>query len=71
MKKTLINQFHLVQFMKKNKSPEDYLFVAGLFLGLGIGFIYMQIPAGVLIGMGVGFAATGIVKLLRKQGKLK
>ena len=34
------------------KSP---LFVGSMFIGLGVGFMWDQIPGGVILGMGVGF----------------
>ena len=46
------------------------LFLAGLFLGLGIGgAIYKNYAAGALIGLAVGFLAATISRLVRKTKK--
>ncbi len=42
------------------KNPKDFLFLACLFLGLGIGFIYNNAAAGAILGLGVGFFAASI-----------
>jgi hypothetical protein len=52
---------------KKKKKGAELLFIAGLFIGLGIGMIYNQVAAGVLIGMGCGSAAWFIAALLMKK----
>ena len=52
---------------KKEKHIADLLFIAGLFIGLGIGMIFNHATAGVLIGMGCGFIASFVAKLLMKR----
>jgi len=43
------------------------LFVpAGLFIGMGIGFLFSQLVAGVFIGLGVGFVLMIIFRLMKK-----
>lgn len=42
----------------------EYLFLAGMFIGLGLGFLFDQVVAGILIGLGVGFLLSGIAKKL-------
>lgn len=45
-----------------------WLFLVGLFLGLGIGGgIYNNWTAGALIGLAVGFLAGAIAKIVRKK----
>tara|TARA_B100001142_G_C13755701_1_gene431190 strand:- start:283 stop:453 length:171 start_codon:yes stop_codon:yes gene_type:complete len=34
------------------KSP---LFIGSMFVGLGIGFVWEEIPGGVILGLGVGY----------------
>ena len=52
---------------KDVKKDNSGLFIpAGLFLGLGFGFIFNQIVAGVLLGLGVGFLAMAIANFLKK-----
>lgn len=48
--------------MKKKKDPNQEIFVACMFIGLGIGIALNQTAPGVLIGLGVGFLAKWIVK---------
>lgn len=53
----------------KNKKKEDHsgLFIpAGLFIGLGLGFVFNQIVAGVLLGLGVGFLLMALVKAAKR-----
>jgi hypothetical protein len=52
---------------KKKKHVGELLFVAGLFIGLGIGMLYNQVAPGVLIGMGCGFIAWFVAALLIKK----
>ena len=39
---------------------------AGLFIGIGLGFLYNQIVAGTLLGLGIGFLLAGLFKYLMK-----
>ncbi len=43
----------------------EYLFLAGFFAGLGLGFLFGQVPAGVLLGLAAGFLMMGIAKKWR------
>ena len=54
---------------KKKEDPvATALFLAGLFLGLGIGGgILGEYAAGGLIGLAVGFIASAIYKLTKKK----
>ena len=48
---------------KKNKEDRAGIFVpAGIFLGLGFGFLISNVPAGLFNGMGLGFTAMAISK---------
>ena len=51
---------------KDNKDKKDEragLYIpAGLFIGLGIGFIIGQVVGGALLGLGVGFLAIALAK---------
>lgn len=54
--------------MVKDKKDHGGLFIpAGIFLGMGIGFLLNQLVAGIFIGLGVGFLLFGIVNLLKKR----
>jgi len=49
------------------KNDVSGLFIpAGLFLGMGFGFLTQQLVAGIFIGLGVGFFAMAISKHKRK-----
>lgn len=57
---------------KKTKENEDRgaLFIpAGLFLGMGFGFLYNVLVEGLFIGLGVGFLLFAIVNALTKKKK--
>ena len=57
--------------IKKKKKVDDRsgLFIpAGLFMGLGYGFLYDQLVAGLFIGLGAGFilaAAVGSIMRMK------
>lgn len=52
---------------EKKKSPRDLLFLACLFLGIGIGYVYGNVAAGALIGLGVGFLAAFLYTQQKKK----
>ena len=43
---------------QKKEKPGEMLFLAGLFGGLGVGFLYGNIVPGLFIGMAAGFLAA-------------
>jgi hypothetical protein len=47
----------------KRKGISGLFIPAGLFLGMGIGWIFGYLVQGLLIGLGVGFLAMAIVRL--------
>jgi hypothetical protein len=52
---------------KKNKDMGGIFIPAGLFIGMGFGFIYDNLTAGLFIGLGAGFAAFGLSALIFKK----
>jgi hypothetical protein len=53
----------------ENKKYIDHsgLFIpAGLFIGMGVGFLINQLVAGTFLGLGAGFCAMALVKTLKK-----
>lgn len=51
---------------KKERGGQSGLFIpAGLFIGIGFGFLFGNLPAGVFIGLGVGFALFASFMLAR------
>lgn len=48
---------------KKSKDDRSGLFIpAGLFIGMGIGFITNQLVAGIFLGLGLGFFCMALAK---------
>jgi len=54
---------------KDEKKPRDLLFLACLFIGLGVGLVLGRAGTGVLIGIGVGFLAAFIYETAIKKKK--
>lgn len=53
---------------KKDDKGAGGLFIpAGIFVGMGVGFLVNNVPAGLFIGMGCGFAAFGLSLLIKKK----
>ncbi len=49
---------------KKMRRDDGSLFIpAGMFLGLGWGFLVGNIPAGIMLGFGVGFLLYAIARV--------
>jgi hypothetical protein len=56
------------QNKKKNNDDRGALFIpAGLFLGMGFGFLYNVLVEGMFIGLGTGFLLFAIVHALTKK----
>ena len=53
--------------MKKKEDTRGLFIPAGLFIGLGLGFLYNQIVAGVLLGLGAGFVGMIAYTLAKKK----
>lgn len=61
---------------KKKFKKHDYdfsrLFIpAGIFIGMGFGFLYDQLLAGMFIGLGAGFICMAISEIIRMARKKK
>jgi len=53
---------------KEDRKSSGGLFIpAGIFLGMGVGFLVGNVPAGMFIGMGAGFVAFAITAVLAKK----
>lgn len=53
---------------KKERREKGSLFIpAGLFLGMGLGFLYNQITVGIFLGLGSGFIVYAITNLFKKR----
>lgn len=51
----------------KKEKKEDIagLFIpAGIFIGMGLGFIFEQLVAGIFLGLGIGFIGMAITKII-------
>ncbi len=55
--------------IKQDKDKSGLFIPAGLFLGLGFGFMYSNLTAGLFIGLGAGFLAMGLFHLFKKNKK--
>ncbi len=53
--------------MDKKKSTGGLFIPAGLFLGMGWGFLVDNIVAGIFIGLGLGFAAFAIYEVSKRK----
>jgi hypothetical protein len=61
-----IRRFMAKEDREKRRGMGGLFIPAGLFIGMGLGFVYGNIPAGIFIGLGAGFAAFAIAALMRK-----
>jgi uncharacterized membrane protein len=56
------------KFNERKSCVGSGLFIsAGIFLGMGLGFIYSHLVAGLFIGLGAGFFLAGLFGLFRKR----
>ena len=58
------------KFIKKKKKEDDRsgLFIpAGLFIGMGVGFIIDQLVGGLFLGLGLGFLCMALTKIKKKK----
>jgi hypothetical protein len=60
--------------MKKPKDQKSQikglLFIGPMFAGMGLGFIFGNIPAGLFIGMGIGFAFQALYMINERDKRL-
>ena len=54
------------EYRKEEKEWSWEIFIACMFIGIGIGLLFNATGAATLIGMGVGFLLGSLVKLKRK-----
>ena len=52
---------------KKDKGVSGLAIPAGLFIGMGIGFLIDEFVAGMFIGLGAGFLIMLIVRVVRGE----
>lgn len=53
---------------KKKKEEFGALFIpAGIFLGMGFGFLFGDFIAGLFIGMGIGFLLFAITRVVKRK----
>ena len=65
MAKKQIKQTKKVE-AKSNRGSGTLFIPAGIFIGMGFGFLINNVPAGLFAGMGLGFLAFGIAALMKK-----
>lgn len=56
---------HIRKSKKQNEDSRGLFIPAGLFIGMGIGFITNQLIGGILLGLGFGF--LGIILTKKKK----
>jgi hypothetical protein len=54
-------------FAKKKDRTWNGFIPAGLFIGIGLGFLYDQFIVGLFLGLGAGFLLAALVKAFRKN----
>ena len=52
---------------KREKEKGSLFIPAGLFLGMGLGFLYGRLVEGLFLGLGVGFLIFAIIHLFKKK----
>lgn len=52
---------------KKDKDPSGLFIPAGLFIGMGLGFLYDSLVAYMFIGLGIGFLLFAMFQLIKKR----
>lgn len=53
---------------RKERQERGSLFIpAGLFLGMGLGFLYGRLVEGLFLGLGAGFLIFAIIHLFKKK----
>lgn len=52
---------------KESKGIAGLFIPAGIFIGMGLGFIFNNLPAGMFIGLGVGFVAFAIAVMMKNK----
>ena len=55
------------KFRKKKEDLSGLAIPAGLFIGMGLGFLVDKLVAGLFIGLGTGFLLMIIIRLLKKE----
>lgn len=55
---------------KQKKQIKGLLFIGPMFAGMGLGFIFGNIPAGLFTGMGVGFAFQALFMMNERDKRL-
>jgi hypothetical protein len=54
--------------MAKKRGLEFLFIPAGLFIGMGVGFIYPEhLVADMFIGLGIGFLITALFRVIKKK----
>ena len=52
--------------MKKKKDWAGLLIPAGLFIGMGLGFIFGELVGAMILGLGIGFLAMAVAVKTQK-----
>ena len=52
---------------RKEDAKSGHFVLAGLFLGMGLGFLYNKITVGIFLGLGFGFLFSAVSQVLKKN----
>jgi len=55
------------EIKKESKGAGGLFIPAGIFIGMGVGFLINNLPAGMFIGMGCGFVVFALTILFKKK----
>lgn len=61
---------YLFAMDKQKKQIQGLLFIGPMFAGMGLGFIFGNIPAGLFTGMGIGFAFQALYLIADRDKRL-
>jgi len=52
--------------VKKESNPSGLFIPAGLFVGMGVGFLIDELVAGLMLGLGAGFLVMAIMSYIKR-----
>ncbi len=52
---------------RRNDQRAGHFVLAGLFLGMGLGFLYDKLTVGIFLGLGFGFLFSAVSQVLKKN----
>jgi hypothetical protein len=65
-----VEDFSIMKQDKQKNQIKGLLFIGPMFVGMGLGFIFGNIPAGLFSGMGLGFAFQALFMIAERDKQL-